>query len=397
MHRLNIHVYLIMYIILLSVIILFYQSPYYKIFALSPSFTYQEIKDDKMDWISMVNFTHATGKPLTDIVAVNSFSDGHFLNATFWLSTLLYEFPTSTMPSNITDSSISYGILIDSDFSNKTGRQGADFNIEIETNMSKSQQLSREWMKKFEQRSSLLPVLSTSETRTIYLQPINTGIIENQKNFVQISVDLGSIGYPSKYRAVFYSLQKIPNKPWIADFTNWINIPPPEIEVSTNPSSIVLRPGENKSISLQVKSTTGFQPTVYFSNGTDADIQLNFPFSKLNVPSSGIISTPLNISVSETAKIHPYTIPLYITSNVPTQPYFVSKKFDTVSVPPNVTESESIIKIASLAVTVEPQLTTAEQFRAILQDWGILIGLRAYPKINLLKTIRLFASCTRPR
>jgi hypothetical protein len=45
----------------------------------------------------------------------------------------------------------------------------------------------------------------------------------------------------------------------LVDTTNWVIIPPPEFKISANPSSIVLRPGEEKNVQLQIQGNADLQ------------------------------------------------------------------------------------------------------------------------------------------
>ena len=45
------------------------------------------------------------------------------------------------------------------------------------------------------------------------------------------------------------------NNPYLADFTRWVAIPPPQLFVSTSPNSIELIPGQKKTIEVRVNSS----------------------------------------------------------------------------------------------------------------------------------------------
>src|SRR6187200_1323900 len=94
-------------------------------FANSPTFLEQEILDDKRDWVNMKTrqANHSEFK-VPDITSANYFSDGRNLNVTLWLSKAFKE------PSRLFKE-VDYGMFIDSDFNNKTGFGGIDYNIEI--------------------------------------------------------------------------------------------------------------------------------------------------------------------------------------------------------------------------------------------------------------------------
>lgn len=94
----------------------------------SPSFGQQEIKNTPENWkVRSSNgdwIPAADGSSNTDILAINYFSDGQFLNATLWLNG-----PVGNPPNN--DNDRAYGMLIDADSNNKTGWEGIDYQVEI--------------------------------------------------------------------------------------------------------------------------------------------------------------------------------------------------------------------------------------------------------------------------
>ena len=70
----------------------------------------------------------------TDISSVDYYSDGKTLNATLWTF-----FPFQNL---LKYNTVDYGMLIDSDFDNKTGFGGIDYKLEISGNHTKT------WTKK---------------------------------------------------------------------------------------------------------------------------------------------------------------------------------------------------------------------------------------------------------
>jgi hypothetical protein len=71
------------------------------------------------------------------------------------------------------------------------------------------------------------------------------------------SFDLKKIGYPQQYRAVFYitdGFVKAHLLCRLVDTINWMIIPSPDFRIApTHDSSIVLRPGEEKSVEIGYK------------------------------------------------------------------------------------------------------------------------------------------------
>jgi hypothetical protein len=71
------------------------------------------------------------GSPYTNITSITYSSNGKFLNATLWLSslkglTLLHGKPSARL--------IDYGVMIDSDLNPTTGLEGIDYILDIQWN-----------------------------------------------------------------------------------------------------------------------------------------------------------------------------------------------------------------------------------------------------------------------
>jgi hypothetical protein len=64
---------------------------------------------------------------------------------------------------------------------------------------------------------------------------------------VSLALDLGSIDYPSKYNLLFYTAESYKSNE-VRQFTNWVNIPPPRLEITTSPSNIMIRQGQEQII-----------------------------------------------------------------------------------------------------------------------------------------------------
>jgi hypothetical protein len=307
-------------------------------FALSPSFGHQEIKDGPHDWVDMKKKTTTTsGEPSTDIVAINYFSDGKTLNATIWLL-----FPFKEDASNQT-SITNYGMLVDSDFNKETGYDGIDYKIEISWDNH-----TKTWNRVFQQWSP------TGEQRTLDMKHNFTGFFEKQGNYILLTADLHTMFYPNKYKVIFYA-ESNKDSYSITDFSKWVAIPPPELAISTSPSSVVLRQGEKTTIEVQIKATKGFEPIVHlFTTNQSAGLKPSFKFDTLHIPSYGIATTPLTITTSRNATVYPYTLLIFANSTFP------DEEFNNIVLPPSV-KSQNINSTSSLAVTILPPLTWQEQ------------------------------------
>jgi hypothetical protein len=346
-------------------------------FAQSP-FAYQEVRDGYSDWQDSF-FRNASGIPQTDILSVNIFSGGKTLNATLWLSDSLYDKWFSSRPSKIT-----YGMFVDADLDRETGIEGIDYNIYIsnENTQSKVKNGSETWTKTFEHWSSILPLLEKSEKRIIQQEKNYTGFFAEGKKFVQLSFDLSTIGSPDQFRILFYTIEKRSGTPWIFDFTNWINFPPPKILISVQPENLELSPGDNKSLEIKLTSNAKFTPTTQiYTLNLPLGIKANFANDKLDIPTFGEGSTKMWIKATD-AKEGPQTITVVTNSNVQktsisgqenSSPYSNSS---FPGIPEMKKENfENFTTVSSFVILVKPAITLLEQIRDILNEWQWLIAI----------------------
>ena len=153
--------------------------------------------------------------------------------------------------------------------------------LTIELEISWNNQ-TEEWTKKLVQWSV------NGDQRNLNVTKNYSGFSENEKHYVMLPLDLGSILYPTKYKVTFYSdVKKDDNYPIISDFTRWVAVPPPELHISTYPTNITLTPGQEQNIEVKVDSTAGYTPAVNLSANTPSDgsIKIHFKtgFDKLTV------------------------------------------------------------------------------------------------------------------
>ena len=258
---------LLLFIILIVIIVAQY---FIQVFALTPSESQQirtivkqeldrfdsndgtpntsagELSDGTKDWVnSTTKQAEKKGLYSTDIVDVDYLNDGNYLNVTLWLY-----FPFREHP--IQYQSVNYGILIDSDFNYYTGFEGIDYIYEIEWQNS-----TQSWVQK------LFELSPTGDNKTLQFNKNFTGFFEGRNSYVKLSLDLNSIRHSENYKVVFYAeAKKNYNSSFLTDFTRWISFPPINVELSTLPHSLILRPGEVKTVAILVNSTKGYEPEV---------------------------------------------------------------------------------------------------------------------------------------
>jgi hypothetical protein len=358
------------------------------IYATSPSFVRQEVADDIFDVVDKTsnNINKNNGKVVTnnsstpstekadpsiDIVTANYYSDGRTLNSTLWLF-----FPFKEKPfSNDTDMVRSYGMLIDADFNNQTGPGGIDYQIEIRWQNQTWTRVLTEWSKfGFEK---------ILDKKSSY-----SGFAVDGERYVMISADLITMGSPDKYKVIFYGEDmKEDRSYWKVDFTNAIPLPPPEFVISTSPSSIVLRQGEQQTVQLQVKSITGGDPHVHLSSNPPDGIAMDFEPNELRIPSFGVAMTRLDIKVSENAEPGPAPVTLNMNSSFP-PPLFLKNDSSVISKAITLDTSgtkftsfindknvkrENLTKQTSLVILVKERLGIIEQMKGFWDEWNSVI------------------------
>ena len=185
-----------------------------------------------------------------------------------------------------------YGILIDADYNQVTGKEGVDYQIELQwTNETQT------WNK------GIIEYSSPVHNRTFDIQENYTGFYENDERYVLVSINLDEILSPNLYRAMFYAGYVYNNSNMKIDLSPWVDISPTVYSISTLPNPIIVRQGEQKIIGAQLKSTTGFVQNVieFMPVENYSSIELEFIRDNLNKSSSGIEPAPFKIEVPNNA------------------------------------------------------------------------------------------------
>jgi hypothetical protein len=334
---------------------------------ISPPFDREVIKDPPLDYIIINQQNQEIVKseeklPLADIVEVSYFSNGKTFNSTFWL---LLPF----MPSQY---KINYGFFIDSDNNEQTGVNGIDYQYEISwINETKT------WSKR------ILEWASSGEERIID-ESANLTDFSKGHNYISLSLDLKKILYPKEYRILFYAEYE-KNNLLISDFSKWVYVPPPNIEINTNPQNIVLRQGEQKNIELNLNSTSGLEPLVNVSFiNRYKDLEIESEYNSIQLPYYGEISVPVKIKVLKNASLSPHTIFLKTASTFP-DIEFIKKNESSVAnelVPINI-KSQQEEKMLKLVISVGRSLSISERIGIMWEQiggpfaffYGIIAGL----------------------
>jgi hypothetical protein len=310
-------------------------NPLYKeTFALSPFFELQEITNENQQWVQTFgNSDKYLKSNYTDILAVNYISDGKTLNTTFWLASGFGNSSVSTYTYDQPFRKISYGMFIDADSNTKTGYNGADYDFYIESAGGKLSTYLYQYSSTGGYRL-VNSIINFSEPA----QPFDP-YPDFRLGSVNLNLDLVSINYPSKYNILFYSVESYKSNE-VRQYTSWVTIPPPSLEVITSPSNIMIRQGEEQLIPARIQSTSGFSNdviniTLAGNNNNNYYTGLGFNSSELNVAIERNQPPLFKIAVPQQTSLGIYTIPLIATIREPslvtiTKPISTNTSSETV-------------------------------------------------------------------
>jgi hypothetical protein len=352
MHGLGISEYIKLLVALFTLIVIFEFLPS-KVFAFSPSFVRQEVKDAADDWWDhyQQNFTSGYNN-FADISAVSYFSDGRFLNATLFLRSPFIEQPYGYAPA--------YGVLINADSNQKTGWEGHDYFMRIAWDND-----TNTWTYTLEEWSTS-QIARVLEQKTNYTDFFDSG----ENSYIHLSLDLNKLSSPQQYIVVFFVDYVSPNgRPFaISDYSNWVRIPPPEFFMTAVPNELTLRPGQEKSIEVQVNSsTTVFEPHIILSANQIHGLDSYFIANEIDIPPRGIATSDLYVKALDNARPDRNTLQIFANISFPTQ--FINKESQLKTISENSTVN------LILPVTVIESLTFGEQFSAFWNVYGDPISL----------------------
>src|SRR5919108_646025 len=141
-------------------------------------------------------------------------------------------------------------MLIYGDSNTKTGYNGADYDFYVEVSGGKL-------------TGYLYQLSSTGGYKLLGSKNLTQSLRDPDalRGAVSLELDLGSINYPSRYDLLFYTAESYKSNE-VRQFTSWVNIPPPTLEMATSPNNIAIRQGQELLVPARIKSTTGFSNEV---------------------------------------------------------------------------------------------------------------------------------------
>ena len=334
-------------------------------FAASPAFDQvliydKEISNQKNDWVQTSDSDSANlrSDPV-DLLAVDYHSDGKTLDITFWVKSNSENASLYNQPFK----KIRYGVLIAIvSLPQNSGYNGANFNYYVEA-------VDGKWSEYLYQLSST-GTSALLESKTNYTEPLGNPIIG--PGYVKLRLNLDSIHSPSNYGLSFYTAESFKSSE-VRDFTSWVAVPSPVIDILTHPENIVIRQGEKKIIPTEIETPLSNNVTkIAFEYGT------NFSSNGLSVSAQRMQPPLFEVEVSPQSPVGVYKVPfeasMLVQTTSSTSPMFnntvteivdpefqVSKKYPTTG---------DIIGKGNLTIEVIPPLTVNEAFMAFWNTYG---------------------------
>jgi hypothetical protein len=244
------------------------------------------------------------------IESVSYFSDGKAFNATFWLPSEFINNPSEYISA--------YSIVIDVDSDNKTGSHhgqgGADYTINVTWNPT-----TKKWEKIFTENSE-------SETSRI-LNKSDNYVNFFGRDYMTMSADLDAIGSPDQFLVTFevsYEFLSpdertlLGGNNWVTDILPWVSIPEPEFVTTLSPSTLTIKPGENKIVEVIIDSNVNLKSiaALYTENRTGS-IESSFAPPEVTIPPNGIGSSYLYLEASDDAPPQTLTFRIYQSLSFP--------------------------------------------------------------------------------
>ena len=352
----NAIVYICIYFVsLLLLLSLLFNFNYLDVYSSSVGFVRQEIKDsvDSDGWDHLSQ--EFSSKQFQDIKSISYYSDGSFLYSTIFLNSLFEIQPKSNYTA--------YGMLIDVDYNINTGWNGFDYLLKIYHKNN-----TQTWTYQLEEQTydGTSRILEQKNNFTQFFD------LHNQ-NYVYVPLDLKKINFPKEFLIVFftdYDYQDITNNLYheITDFSDIVFIPPPKFQITTLPNNILLRPGEEETIQININTSNHIiKPDASFFTENKSEILNSFVRpNKIEIPTSGFVTSNLYIKILTNATPQLYSLPIYVDVEFPIQT--LSKDFKN-----EITKKTRLYH--NLIINILEPLSFQEKFAKFWIVYGGIISL----------------------
>ena len=329
---------------------------------------------------------HTYTNPLdnaTDIQMITYFSmDGKILNATLWLGGKL-----ESDPGKLGAETVVYGLLVDSDNNEDTGKYGVDFQKELQWNSELGS-----WNTLFVEYSS------PEHSRTISVESNSTKFFGEGQKYVLLPLEMDSITSPGRFRVLYYSVviysndsNRISNNSHLAeeslsdntskmlvDLSSWIDIPPPTYSFSTTPSIIEIVRGEELDIGLQLVSSSGTLPDsmsfIPVKDSSEISIEQTSK-ATLNETTSAISPASFRIRIPSGVNIGLHTIPMLV--NISTGSLFPSGFIELPGINLSLPAENFASRYVNLTFSVIDPPSMAQTFKDFWVTYGTPLAILA--------------------
>jgi hypothetical protein len=319
----------------------------------------------------------------TDIQMITYFSvDRKILNATLWLGG-----EVELDPGKYGAETVVYGLLVDSDNNEDTGKYGVDFQKELQWNSELGS-----WNALFVEYSS------PEHSRMISIESNSTEFFGDDQKYVVIPLEMDSITSPGHFRVLYYAVVIYANKSdqkstnsysakesisdnaskMLVDLSSWIDIPPPTYSFSTTPSTIEIVRGGEQEIGIQLVSSSGMLPdSASFIPVTDAsEISIEQTSKEtLNESSSGISPASFKIRIPSDVNIGLHTIPMLV--NISTGTLFPSGFIELPGINLSLPAENVASRYVNLTFSVIDPPSMTQTFKDIWVTYGTPMAILA--------------------
>jgi hypothetical protein len=318
----------------------------------SPSFDNQQIDDSLNDWtIYDINKTKDISKCKNnngnflypDIKGVDLVSDGTTLNSTMWMGSQVKR-PDENV------SYLEYETLLD-----VVSTYDLDYDFYLsyiwnETNKSWTREIGN------------LRSAPAGFIRPIIIQE-GYARFEDGHDYINMSLDLGLVNYPEQYVVGWTNYIEYTNgstKCDLVDHVNWVSLPPPKYNMTISPSSIEIRPGEEKSVLITIQSGANLETDIQLWADNSKDLKLTFNPENITVPLSGSGGSSLEIE------------PTVTLDEQKTSQISINGEATLITTTPSGKINSAPITINSdklLEITIMPPLSPQEYLKNVIDLW----------------------------
>jgi hypothetical protein len=158
----------------------------------------------------------------------------------------------------------------------------------------------KNWSKTIQQ-ISLIPPGSTKYIENKVTGTPDFSNSDGSSSHVDLYFNLTKIGSPKNYVVISDSYSQFLRNGQMCslrDLTRWVSLPPPQIRIDTNPNSVILRPGDKKTIAIHANSSADLPSVISLNATSDKFVTFHFHPQSIILSSHGKGSSTLEIVAS---------------------------------------------------------------------------------------------------